>query len=572
MTDVQTLPIAQQSATPTTTLRKRSFDEASLSSDQPTLYTINDQLQSIEAPAAFPTPESGPTTGGMSRQSSPALSTLSNTPSIPQLDGTASITKPNVPKKRKIDDIGAVKTDQPHDTQPTKGKPAKKKLSEEEEKARMEKQRLKEEERARKQAAKEAREEKKRQVEEKKAKAAKAQPKLKNFFTISSNLAAQSHSPSPNQSRRPSVTSVEGIDAASSPSHQNDLSEYEKTFLPFCVQSNVRLAKSPFEKSPEWLRNSLQQIDEALGSNGDKLDAEYQAPTNRDFLELLDLPFKQRRGIKPSKTIREIMSGGSRVSDPIDLTSENGLEEHYSKFLSYHEDIRPPYIGTFTKPISPPTTRKLARNPCRRGLPDTNYDYDSEAEWEPPQEGDEDLGSDDDDDEASDEEDDMDGFLDDENDHLQRQKVVGDMQPISSGLCWGYDGQTDSAPFDMNSMRAELLLENHSFPIDPFSTKYWPSTSQRNALQAPTTRAMQPPRAPLQTLSANTTSPNPLSTSKVEAAKALNGARRGQDPNKSLKLVSTEILPEFKAQIVDKTRTKIAMIEDLKERYVIATF
>lgn len=82
---------------------------------------------------------------------------------------------------------------------------------------------------------------------------------------------------------------------------------------------------------------------------------------------------------------------------------------------------------------------------------------------------------------------------------------------------------------------------------------------------------MQPPRAPLQTLSANTTSPNPLSTSKAEAAKALNGARRGQDPNKSLKLVSAEILPEFRAQIVDKTRTKIAMIEDLKERYVIGT-
>lgn len=167
MTEVQTLQPIRESATATTSLRKRSFDEASLSPDQPMLYTVNDQLQSIEAPAAFPTPESGPTTGGMSRQSSPALSTLSNTPSIPQLDGAAPITKPNVPKKRKIDELEAAKnTDQPHGAQATKGKPAKKKLSEEEEKARLEKQRLKEQEKARKQAAKEAREEKKRQAEE----------------------------------------------------------------------------------------------------------------------------------------------------------------------------------------------------------------------------------------------------------------------------------------------------------------------------------------------------------------------------------------------------------------------
>lgn len=251
---------------------------------------------------------------------------------------------------------------------------------------------------------------------------------------------------------------MDGIDTGLSSTRQDGPSEYEKTFLPFCVQSNVRLAKPAFTKSTEWLQKSLHRIDQALVSNGDTLDAENFAPTKRNFLELLELPFRQRRGIKPSKTIREIMSGGLKASDPIDLTEENVLKEHYSKFFYYHEDVRPPYTGTFTRPVSSPTTRKVARNPFRRNLPDTDYNYDSEAEWEPPQEGDEDLGSDDDDDEVTDDEDDMDGFLDDENDHLQRQKVVGDMQPISSGLCWDSDGRTESVPFDMNSMRAELLL------------------------------------------------------------------------------------------------------------------
>lgn len=182
---------------------------------------------------------------------------------------------------------------------------------------------------------------------------------------------------------------------------------------------------------------------------------------------MLDIPFKQCRGLKPSRTVREILSGGSGASNPIDLTGDVELNKYYAKFLFYCEDARPPYVGTFSRPVPIRSARKLARNPFSRDLPDTNYEYDSEAEWELPQEGDEDLLSDEDDLEGSEDEDDLDGFLDDENDVLQRQKIVSEMQPVSSGLCWESDVHPNLGPFDLKSMRARLLLGMTSMLYSP---------------------------------------------------------------------------------------------------------
>lgn len=90
---------------------------------------------------------------------------------------------------------------------------------------------------------------------------------------------------------------------------------------------------------------------------------------------------------------------------------------------------------------------------------------------------------------------------------------------------------------------------------------------------------MQPPRVPLQTLSSNTISPtqqqNASITQPSQSQKPIANNHRGRasaplDPKKQLKLVAPEVLEEFKMEIVGKNRTKIAMIEDLKERYVFS--
>jgi chromatin assembly factor 1 subunit A len=84
------------------------------------------------------------------------------------------------------------------------------------------------------------------------------------------------------------------------------------------------------------------------------------------------------------------------------------------KFLRFHEDVRPPYFGTWSKRGSIVT----GKTPFRKETTLLEYDYDSEAEWE---EGDDEIGEDlengegDDDEEDKEEEeaagDDEDGWL-----------------------------------------------------------------------------------------------------------------------------------------------------------------
>ena len=76
------------------------------------------------------------------------------------------------------------------------------------------------------------------------------------------------------------------------------------------------------------------------------------------------------------------------------------------KFLAFHEDYRPPYYGTWSKPRSSIVT---GRNPLGRDTDFLDYDVDSEAEWE---EGDDEEGEDceiDGPDDDDDEEDKIDG-------------------------------------------------------------------------------------------------------------------------------------------------------------------
>ncbi|KAI4124356.1 MAG: hypothetical protein LQ347_005770, partial [Umbilicaria vellea] len=141
-----------------------------------------------------------------------------------------------------------------------------------------------------------------------------------------------------------------------------------------------------------------------------------------------------------------------------------------TKYLKFAEDIRPPYIGTYSKLPAECAVSKLCRNPFTRGLPQTNYDYDSEAEWEEPGEG-EDLDSEGEEELGEDEDgDEMDGFLDDEDAGdgtgvagNRRRLVIGDLEPVSTGLCWD-DGQGGGkrkggpSTFDLSPFRLEVIL------------------------------------------------------------------------------------------------------------------
>lgn len=141
------------------------------------------------------------------------------------------------------------------------------------------------------------------------------------------------------------------------------------------------------------------------------------------------------------------------------------------KYLKFAEDVRPPYIGTYTKISDQSAGSKLGRNPFAKTLPATDYGYDSEAEWEDPGEGEE-LNSEGEE-EAGEEEDDdeMEGFLDDEEGnemaragHLKHRPLNGELEPLCTGLCWesapdqgGLSSAEVKLTADLSSLRLEIL-------------------------------------------------------------------------------------------------------------------
>jgi chromatin assembly factor 1 subunit A len=220
---------------------------------------------------------------------------------------------------------------------------------------------------------------------------------------------------------------------------KNATTDYEKFFLPFSLPPHATLAPiNAFIVDADVLAAAQKRMD--------RLTSHEDVDTEPVTLETVRSLFpKRRRGIE-TPTIAEIVDLVNGSADrPIDLTEDGNskptqplalLSRIPMKYLHFPEDVRPPYHGTYTKLHTRSEERKLARNPTCRGFSDLNYDYDSEAEWEEPEEG-EDLDSEGDDDLDEDGDEEMDGFLDDDEDpQLKRRLHNGDQEPVSTGLCW----------------------------------------------------------------------------------------------------------------------------------------
>lgn len=334
-----------------------------------------------------------------------------------------------------------------------------KRIAQEAEKAaKEEKRRRKEEEKA-----------EKLRVEEEKRKKDGTQKTLSSFFTIPASAAARqnsvdrrSESPAPSSMLTAAVASP----AASTPSKKSEKTAYEKAFGDFYIKEHVTVAPiNRFERDEEASESLHCSIDSYILGN--------RSPGRQrgfDATELFHLSGYEKQRGKRCMPVREIMVEMSGKSTrTIDLTTDSQntqirrtntlLQTIPLKFLKFQEDVRPPYRGTYTsRPVK--GMAKLARNPLRRDLPDTNYDYDSEAEWVEDEDA-EDLNSEGEEDEDLGEDgEDMEGFLDDENDETTNSKrlvLQGDLEPISTGLCWE-DHRKRNTNVKMMPYRMEIIL------------------------------------------------------------------------------------------------------------------
>ncbi|AMD22594.1 HHL176Cp [Eremothecium sinecaudum] len=237
-------------------------------------------------------------------------------------------------------------------------------------------------------------------------------------------------------------------------------SDYEKTFLPFYVKRDVKISET-VQLNKQDLSERIKAIDSII----DNKDPGYVTSW---FKSHADTSF----GHDIEYTAVEVMQ---------QMTSKTKTEEEFhimlsrvpQKFIKFYENIRPPYIGTYSKKVKLPT-----EDPFSTDHTGFNYDYDSDLDWvdQDGEVGDEveDLENDDDehDDEHDehdiDDEDEFDGFLDkddDSNDSL-KAKFRGPLIPtVLLSKDFSTFDEADQRYFNLVSV--EYLIEDQPFPIDP---------------------------------------------------------------------------------------------------------
>lgn len=321
------------------------------------------------------------------------------------------------------------------------------KIKRDEEKAKREEERLakREEERLKKEEERRKKEEEKRLKDEEKKKQTEVierkQSRIANFFAVKTA--------SPVKAPPPTI----------------EVSDYDSTFLPFYLRANIHLCEpTAFSKPSEELQAIEKTLDSILLQGN-----EPQTPSS----SLTDWLASKRvnRGFTLKHTANDaVVASSSETSSEADLV--NILISLPQKFIRFAENVRPPYVGTFSKSREGGIPRNDPFFKTGTGL---NYDYDSEIEWTQEDDEGEDLDLDDESDENEEEDDDMDEFLSSDEAPIARRLIVG---PLTPSAQWN-DGITNQEAFKAMEMDV-LAFENNTISIDPFFD-YWappPKTKQ----------------------------------------------------------------------------------------------
>ncbi|PRQ73813.1 hypothetical protein AAT19DRAFT_15380 [Rhodotorula toruloides] len=335
-------------------------------------------------------------------------------------------------------------------------KPKKEKvLTEEEIKEREEKARVKAEKEAEKEAKRKEREEKraaKAEKEDEKArikaekdaeekKKADIAKKQKSMFT--SFFVKKSASPAPVEAG-----------PSSSPAKSSSTSDFDRVFHPFTVRECVTVA--PVNrflhdgKKVDVKINSMPELAKDAALAPLTTSHRYRTHTHNLYPSP---PYIVR------DTVQRINDASLTTQDTSELYDLlNDRSKIKVKLLKFHEDLRPGYVGTWTKT----SVMVGARNPLGRETFHLNYDVDSEAEWEeePDDPDAEDIGSDggeDDVDGEAGENSDADSWLaeDDEIEYEEGYDADGDMVMQAAENGGRLPGEEDDDVVVMSDPQAE---------------------------------------------------------------------------------------------------------------------
>ncbi|OOF90302.1 hypothetical protein ASPCADRAFT_510944 [Aspergillus carbonarius ITEM 5010] len=381
--------------------------------------------------------------------------------------------------------------------------------------------------------------------------------KLNSFFAKPKTPAQPSIS---NTTLSPSNPKSTGAGASNEPPPDSGstASDYQREFPDFFLQSHTTVAPPHrFQRDCDALHHMREKVDAFLKGANAGLPAPLLFRPS-DLFQMM--PYKRRCGKLPA-SVKEILLQMQNLADHPEISDgaqkpRDLLKQVRMKSLRFNEDVRPPYQGTYSRHLPATSARRMMRNPFRRELPETDYDYDSEAEWEEPEEG-EDLDSEEEEEGSEDGEDDMDGFLDDEDDHPidgKRRLIVGDLEPVNTGIRW----QEHGVDPELQVYRMETISDSVTFPIDPFSTAYW--QKPRAAEPAP---AAGPGRSTLHAFMGHASSHKASGSGPAPDGGAVAVLATGR----TKRTLPPEQLAEFKQVVNGSDLTKMGLIEILKKRF-----
>ncbi|KAI5949260.1 RLF2 [Candida theae] len=266
---------------------------------------------------------------------------------------------------------------------------------EEREKEKLEKKLKLEEEKRAKELEKQRIEEEKRKAEEAKE---RSQMKISNFFQV-----------------RPQAKEDKEKDVKLD-TDEVQKSDYETDFLPFFVQRNV----------------TLKRVEYCTDETKSQLDSILSGKTEKDVY--LD-PFSDCRK-RRSEPLQYITPEAILNALNLPTTNEHQVLEMIAKlppikYISFYENSKPPYTGSWCSQKHQEQLPAIIRNPLDQQLTGLDYEYDSDLEWNNEEKDGEDIDDDEDEEEdlsiLPDEDDDE--FI--EKDSEARQKSIHQMVVIN---------------------------------------------------------------------------------------------------------------------------------------------
>lgn len=314
----------------------------------------------------------------------------------------------------------------------------KEKEKQEKERIRLEKKQKLEEQRLAKEAEKKRIEEEKRKIEEAKE---RSQMKISSFFQVGQKR----------KEKKTARESSEGDTSKNSPK-----SFYETEFLPFFVQKNVSL----MNVGNKDILDSKRILDDCL--NG-------ALPKELSFKSYLNTFTNSSLSTVNDITPEEIINALNSST-----TTENQVHQLIQdlppiKYISFYENSKPPYIGTYCSLAHQKCRESIIQNPFDNEITGLDYGYDSDLEWNKEDEEGEDIENDEDDD-------DDDSIMGDEDDEefVEDDPQSNKKKFITLTVINKWNNEENSQDFQSF---ATVKLVDIPGQIDPFHN-YWATQNE----------------------------------------------------------------------------------------------